>query len=71
MLDDKESIEESLTIDDFESICSAGFGRFSQMLADVLSKQNASIVVFAGGSSRLQWFRRTREKMSNSYFSSS
>ena len=64
ILEDK-TFEEPITVDEFENICSAEFGRFSHMLADVLSKQNVSSVMFAGGSSRLQWFKRAVEKMSN------
>ena len=64
ILEDK-TFEEPITVNEFENICSAEFGRFSQMLTDVLSKQNVSSVMFAGGSSRLQWFKRAVEKMSN------
>ena len=63
--DDKTKGPETITIDEFEYICSAEFGRFSQMLAELLSKQNVSTVMLAGGSSRLQWFKRALEKMSN------
>ena len=56
--DDKT--KEPIIVNDSEKICSSEFGRFSQMLADVLYKQNASIVMFAGGSSSLQWLDARR-----------
>ena len=64
---ENKTFEEPITVNEFENICSAEFGRFSQMLTDVCSdcKQNVSSVMFAGGSSRLQWFKRAVEKMSN------
>ena len=67
-LDDKaRDREESVTLDEFESICSEEFDRLSQMIINVRSKQDVSSVMFAGGSSRLQWFKRAVEKMGNFY----
>ena len=63
-LNDKAK-EESVTLDEFESICSEEFDRLSQMIINVRSKQDVSRVMFAGGSSRLQWFKRAIEEMSN------
>ena len=59
------SDSDCLTRAKYEELCTAEFGQFSQMLGHVLSickLQNVSGIMFAGGSSRLQWFKREVEQ---------
>ena len=60
------SDSDCLTRAKYEELCADEFGQFSQMLDYVLSickLQNVSGIMLAGGSSRLQWFKREVEQM--------